>query len=56
MSGAVPTDGATLRADAVGQTGRVSAFAEREPTLAAYKHAVDERYRFYSYGDCMFVE
>ena len=34
----------------------VSAFAGREPTLAAYKHAVDERYRFYSYGDCMFVE
>jgi S-adenosylmethionine:tRNA ribosyltransferase-isomerase len=34
----------------------VSAFAGREPTLAAYKHAVDERYRFYSYGDCMFAE
>jgi S-adenosylmethionine:tRNA-ribosyltransferase-isomerase (queuine synthetase) len=22
----------------------------------AYRHAVEERYRFYSYGDCMFVE
>ena len=34
----------------------VSAFAGREPTLAAYAHAVRERYRFYTYGDCMFVE
>jgi S-adenosylmethionine:tRNA ribosyltransferase-isomerase len=34
----------------------VSAFAGREHTLAAYEHAVQERYRFYSYGDCMFVE
>jgi S-adenosylmethionine:tRNA ribosyltransferase-isomerase len=34
----------------------VSAFAGREKTLAAYGHAVRERYRFYSYGDCMFVE
>ena len=34
----------------------VSAFAGREQTLAAYEHAVRERYRFYSYGDCMFVE
>lgn len=34
----------------------VSAFAGRERTLAAYEHAVGERYRFYSYGDCMFVE
>ena len=34
----------------------VSAFASRKPTLAAYEHAVRERYRFYSYGDCMFVE
>jgi S-adenosylmethionine:tRNA ribosyltransferase-isomerase len=33
----------------------VSAFAGREQILAAYKHAVDEHYRFYSYGDCMFV-
>jgi S-adenosylmethionine:tRNA ribosyltransferase-isomerase len=34
----------------------VSAFAGRERTLAAYEHAVRECYRFYSYGDCMFVE
>jgi S-adenosylmethionine:tRNA ribosyltransferase-isomerase len=33
----------------------VSAFAGREHTLAAYEHAVRERYRFYSYGDCMFI-
>ena len=34
----------------------VSTFAGRENVLRAYGHAVDERYRFYSYGDCMFVE
>lgn len=34
----------------------VSAFAGRERILRAYEHAVQERYRFYSYGDCMFVE
>jgi S-adenosylmethionine:tRNA ribosyltransferase-isomerase len=34
----------------------VSALAGRDRTLAAYKHAVRERYRFYSYGDCMFIE
>jgi S-adenosylmethionine:tRNA ribosyltransferase-isomerase len=34
----------------------VSAFAGRERTLSAYEHAVRGRYRFYSYGDCMFVE
>ncbi|MGC2108265.1 MAG: tRNA preQ1(34) S-adenosylmethionine ribosyltransferase-isomerase QueA, partial [Candidatus Korobacteraceae bacterium] len=34
----------------------VSAFAGRETVLRAYEHAVRERYRFYSYGDCMFVE
>jgi len=33
----------------------VSAFAGRDFTLAAYRHAVDARFRFYSYGDCMFV-
>lgn len=31
----------------------VSAFAGRELVLEAYRHAVRERYRFYSYGDCM---
>jgi S-adenosylmethionine:tRNA ribosyltransferase-isomerase len=34
----------------------VSAFAGREFVLEAYKHAVEARYRFYSYGDCMLVE
>jgi S-adenosylmethionine:tRNA ribosyltransferase-isomerase len=34
----------------------VAAFAGRERVLQAYEHAVQERYRFYSYGDCMFVE
>jgi len=34
----------------------VSAFAGRERVLRAYEHAVQEKYRFYSYGDCMFVE
>lgn len=33
----------------------VSAFAGRDLTLEAYRHAVGERYRFYSYGDCMLV-
>jgi len=33
----------------------VAAFAGRERTLAAYEHAVRERYRFFSYGDAMFV-
>jgi len=33
----------------------VSAFAGRNFTLAAYRHAVAARFRFYSYGDCMFV-
>lgn len=33
----------------------VCAFAGTDLTLAAYKHAVAERYRFYSYGDCMLI-
>ena len=33
----------------------VSAFAGREFVLRAYRHAVEERYRFYSYGDAMLV-
>lgn len=33
----------------------VSAFAGREHVLAAYNHAVAARYRFFSYGDCMFL-
>lgn len=33
----------------------VSAFAGHEPTLAAYRHAVEQSYRFFSYGDAMFI-
>ena len=33
----------------------VSAFAGRELILQAYRHAVESRYRFYSYGDCMWI-
>jgi S-adenosylmethionine:tRNA ribosyltransferase-isomerase len=33
----------------------VSAFAGREFLLAAYEEAIRERYRFYSYGDCMLI-
>jgi S-adenosylmethionine:tRNA ribosyltransferase-isomerase len=33
----------------------VAAFAGRENILRAYEHAVEDRYRFYSYGDCMLI-
>ncbi len=33
----------------------VSAFASRELILAAYEDAVREKYRFFSYGDCMLI-
>ena len=33
----------------------VSAFAGRELILRAYHHAVESEYRFYSYGDCMWI-
>ena len=33
----------------------VSAFAGREAILAAYREAIVHRYRFYSFGDCMFI-
>lgn len=34
----------------------VSAFAGYEHTMCAYQHAVDNQYRFFSYGDAMFIE
>jgi len=34
----------------------VCALAGRDFVLSAYRHAVAAGYRFYSYGDCMFVE
>jgi len=33
----------------------VAALAGRDRVLAAYEHAREEEYRFYSYGDAMFV-
>ena len=33
----------------------VSAFMGREFTLEVYKHAVEEKYRFFSFGDAMFI-
>lgn len=33
-----------------------STFGGHELIMDAYKHAVSERYRFYSYGDCMFID
>ncbi len=34
----------------------VSALAGRENILSAYQRAVDEKYRFFSFGDAMFIE
>jgi len=34
----------------------VCAFGGKDRVMEAYEHAVAEKYRFYSYGDCMFVE
>ena len=34
----------------------VSAFAGKDRTLAAYEYAIKKKYRFYSYGDCMFID
>ncbi|HET9178076.1 MAG TPA: tRNA preQ1(34) S-adenosylmethionine ribosyltransferase-isomerase QueA [Terriglobia bacterium] len=33
----------------------VSAFAGRDLIFRAYRHAIEQRYRFYSYGDCMLI-
>ncbi len=33
----------------------VSSFAGLDLTMQAYRHAVEQKYRFYSYGDCMFI-
>jgi S-adenosylmethionine:tRNA ribosyltransferase-isomerase len=33
----------------------VSAFANRELILEAYRKAIEQQYRFYSYGDCMLI-
>ena len=33
----------------------IAAFAGRELVLKSYRHAVEQRYRFYSYGDSMFL-
>ena len=34
----------------------VCAFGGKEQVMTAYRHAVEQKYRFYSYGDCMLVE
>ncbi|WP_458010132.1 tRNA preQ1(34) S-adenosylmethionine ribosyltransferase-isomerase QueA [Enterococcus faecalis] len=34
----------------------VSAFAGKDLTLAAYQHAIEEKYRFFSFGDAMFIK
>jgi S-adenosylmethionine:tRNA ribosyltransferase-isomerase len=33
----------------------VCAFAGTDLALAAYRHAVEKKYRFYSYGDCVLI-
>jgi len=33
----------------------VAAFTSKDMILDTYKHAVDEKYRFFSFGDAMFI-
>ena len=33
----------------------VSSLAGKDNIMRAYKHAVDDKYRFFSFGDCMFI-
>jgi len=33
----------------------VAAFTGRDMILKAYQHAIDEKYRFFSFGDAMFI-
>jgi len=33
----------------------VSAFAGRDNIMSAYQHAIEQKYRFFSYGDAMFI-
>ena len=34
----------------------ISALASKDNVLNAYNHAVEEKYRFFSFGDCMFIK
>jgi S-adenosylmethionine:tRNA ribosyltransferase-isomerase len=34
----------------------ISAFASKEYVMDAYQEAIDKEYRFFSYGDSMFIE
>ena len=34
----------------------ISAFASKEKVMNAYEHAIEEKYRFFSFGDAMFIE
>ena len=55
--GRVPRHPRSLRARLLGVTALmlVAAFAGYDRTIQAYRHAIAERYRFYSYGDAMAI-